>query len=86
MEPKIGLIGYYNVRFYLILKSEEDHVKFNYLANRIDSGEAIMMRSIYAWCDNQGIIYKTKFMYRKDFSLKANLWNLYSYMRGKLER
>ena len=54
--------------------------------NRIDSGEAIVIRSIYDWCDNQGITYKTKFMYRKDFSLKANLWNFYTYMRGKLER
>ncbi|MGL6197306.1 MAG: hypothetical protein ACRC3H_00075 [Lachnospiraceae bacterium] len=55
MEPKIGIIGYYNVRFYLILRSEEDHAKFNYLAIRIDSGEAMRMQSIYDWCDNQGI-------------------------------
>ena len=31
--------------------------------------------------DAHKIPFATKFKYRKDFPLKANIWNLYSYFR-----
>ena len=38
------------------------------------------------WCHCYQIPFKTKFTYRKDFSFRVNLWNLYSYCRFKIER
>ena len=81
----IVAIRYYNVWFYLHLQSESDVVKFSYLSKRIDAGENFRMRDIHRWCTEQKIKYKTKYVYRKDFPVTANLWNLYSYIRSKIE-
>ncbi len=86
MEKQEVAIRYYNVWFYLHLKNELDEMKIIYLTNRIETGEQLFMRDIYKWCVSQGISYKTKFVYRKDFPLKANLWNFYSYIRGRIEQ
>ena len=82
----IVAIHYYNVWFYLYLQSELDMVKFSYLSKRIDAGESFRMTDIHRWCAVQKIKYKTKFVYRKDFPVKANLWNFYSYIRSKIEK
>lgn len=82
---KIVVIRYYNVWFYLHVNSEQDMVKISYLTDRIDAGKQMVMKDIYQWCQGHGIKYNTKYVYRKDFSIWANLWNLYSYMRMKLE-
>lgn len=76
---------YYNVLFYLFFKTGIDDLKRQCLINRIDSGDSIRMRQIRDWCEYHQISFKTKFIYRKDFSFKANLWNLYSYSRFKIE-
>ena len=85
MKTVIASIRYYNVWFYLYLRSEQDLLKYAYLEKRIKMGEAIQMKEIFGWCKAQGVHHKTKFQYRKDFSLKANIWNFYSYIRGKME-
>ena len=74
----IVAIRYYNVWFYLHLQSELDAAKFSYLLKRIDAGESFRMADIHRWCAAQKIKYRTKFVYRKDFSITANLWNFYS--------
>ena len=79
-------IRYYNVWFYLKLRSDQDVLKYTYLARRIKAGESLLMKDIFSWCKAQGIQYKTRFRYRKDFPLKANLWNFWSYLRGKAEK
>ena len=81
----IVAIRYYNVWFYLHLQSELDVMKYSYLLKRIEAGDSFRMRDIYKWCAIQKIKYRTKFVYRKDFTVKANFWNLYSYVRWKLE-
>lgn len=85
MEKKIVAIRYYNVWFYLYVNSEQDMVKISYLTDRIDAREQVIMKVIYQWCKGHGIKYNTKFVYRKDFPLKANIWNFYSYIRSKIE-
>ena len=82
----IVAIRYYNVWFYLHLQSELDVVKFSYLLKRIEAGEKILMKDLFNWCTRQGIEVKTKFIYRRDFPVKANLWNFYSYIRGILSK
>ena len=86
-NTKMGIVAirYYNVWFYLHLQSELDVVKFSYLSKRIEAGDSFRMRDIHKWCAMQKIKYRTKFVYRKDLPVTANLWNLYSYVRSKIE-
>lgn len=87
-NTKMGIVAirYYNVWFYLHLQSEADVVKFSYLSKRIESGDSLRMRDIHKWCAMQKIKYRTKFVYRKDFPVTANVWNFYSYVRSKIEK
>lgn len=82
---EVVLIRYYNVLFYLFFRLGIDDFKIQCLVNRIDTGESIRMKQIQEWCHCHQIPFKTKFIYRKDFPLKANLWNLYSYGRFKID-
>lgn len=82
---KVVLIRYYNVLFYLFFRVGIDDFKRQCLVNRIDAGEDMRMRQIQEWCHYHQISFKTRFIYRKDFELRANLWNLYSYFRFKIE-
>ena len=62
-----------------------DDFKRQCLVNWIKSGENLRMKQIQEWCHWHQIPVKTKFFYRKDFPVKANLWNLYSYSRFKID-
>ena len=84
VTEEIVLLRYYNVLFYLFFKTGMDDFKKQCLINRIDAGESMRMKQIQDWCHSHQILFKTKFVYRKDFSLRANLWNLYSYSRFKI--
>lgn len=81
----VETIQYYNVRFYLMLKDEREHRWFSFLERRIMAGERMVMKDIYGWCVSHGVQYRTRFCYRPDFPVMANLWNLYSYLRGKID-
>lgn len=81
----VVLIRYYNVLFYLFFKKGIDDFKRQCLVNRIDSGESMRMKQMRDWCYCHQIPFKTRFVYRKDFEFKANLWNLYSYCRFLLD-
>lgn len=80
-KEEVVLIRYYNVLFYLFFRAGIDDFKKQCLINRIDAGESVRMKQIQEWCHCHQIPFKTQFIYRKDFPLKANLWNLYSYGR-----
>lgn len=84
-KEEIVLIRYYNVLFYLVFKGGIDDFNRQCLVNRINTGESIRMKQIQKWCHYHQITYRTRFIYKKDFPLKANLWNLYSYIRFLLE-
>ncbi len=84
-SSEVVLVGYYNVLFYLIFKVGLDEYKKNILIDRINSGEKMMMKDICKWCNVHEVPFKMKFIYRKDFSIMANLWNLYSFYRFKWE-
>lgn len=79
------LIRYYNVLFFLRFKVGIDDIKKDILLERIRSGENMKMKDISSWCQSQEVLFFMKFIYRKDFSIAANLWNLYSYSRFRLE-
>ena len=83
---EIVLIRYYNIFFYLSFQVGKDDFNRGYLAKQIDDGVIMNMKQIAGWCDVHYIPFITKFKYRKDFPLKANLWNLYSYSRFLFKR
>ena len=62
-----------------------DEYKKDIFVDRINSGEKMMMNDIYGWCKRHQVPFWTKFVYRRDFSIAANIWNLYSYCRFKWE-
>lgn len=80
---EIVLIRYYNVLFYLFFEVGIDDFKRQCLVNRIGSGEPIRMKKIQEWCHCHQIPFKTRFVYRREFPFKSNLWNMYSYIRFK---
>lgn len=84
-DCKVYRIRYYNVWFYLFAKTEMDEYKINILGEHIDMGDSMMMKDIHCWCTRQNIRYRTKFKYRKEYPILANIWNLYSYFRFKFE-
>lgn len=83
---EIVLIRYYNVLFYLSFQVGEDDFNRSYLVKQIDAGVIMNMKEIADWCERHQIPFITKFKYRKDFPIKANLWNLYSYGRFLIEK
>ena len=84
-EKEIISVQYYNVVFYMMFRREIDTLKQNALSVWIKRGSSIRMKDIYGWCISQNVSVRMKYMYRKDFSLSANLWNLISYWKFKLE-
>lgn len=82
---ELVLVGYYNVLFYLRFRVDLDEYKKELFIERIKNGEQMMMKDIYGWCKKHQIPFKTRFFYRRDFSILANFWNLYSYCRFKCE-
>lgn len=85
-KKEIVSVRYYNVLFYLFFKIDSDSIKKQCLIERIEAGEQLNMKQIYGWCQKQQVPVITRFRYRSDFSVWANLWNLYSYCRFKIER
>lgn len=79
-------IRYYNVVFGLLLQSEVDKVAFEYMVERIRAGESFKLQMIVSWCESHAIEYYYRFIYRKDYPLRANIWNLYSYYRFRIEQ
>lgn len=79
-------IKYFNVIFYLLAETEMDYYKINLLGERIGHGASVRMRDIHIWCLRQNIRYNTRFKYRVDYPVRANIWNFYSYCRFIMEK
>ncbi|MCM1284508.1 MAG: hypothetical protein NC242_12900 [Roseburia sp.] len=84
-EGMVKVIGYYNVRFYLYLRDERERHCFSCLEARVSAGERMLMKDIYGWCAGHGIRCRARFFYRPDFPVMANIWNFYSYLRGRID-
>lgn len=78
-------IRYYNVLFFLTYDKKKDAFKMEKLIERVNAGEQMTMKSLANWCRSQQIYFTTQFIYRKDFPIKANIWNFYPYCRFKRE-
>ena len=78
-------IRYFNVWFYLFAETEMDDYKINMLGESINTGNLMKMKDIHWWCIRHNIKYKVIFKYRKEYPVQANIWNLYTYCRFRLE-
>ncbi len=76
-----AIIRYYNVEFCLHMQNENDSLNVKCFMQNISKD--IRMKDIFNWCKAHSIVCTTKFKYRKDFPITANLWNFYSYMRAR---
>ena len=79
---RVGVIQYYNVLFIMELLSDKD---IWYLEQWINGTNNSNMKDIHRWCRLHFIKYHTVFVYMKEYPLKANIWNVYSYIRWKIE-
>ena len=85
-KHRIYIVKYYNVLFYLIANSEQDMYKIELFGERIVDERSVKMKDIHMWCLRQDIHYETKFKYRRECPVQANIWNFYSYCRFILEK
>lgn len=75
---------YHNVVFRTEIKTEFELAKAQcLLAHTWNRG--ITMEGIASWCKAQGIKYSSRFYWKSNYSVLANLWNLYSYIRFKIK-
>ena len=81
-RKRVGVIQYYNVLFIMELMTDKDIWCMEQLSNGI---KRIYMKDIHEWCRLHSIEYQTVFVYRKEYSLVANIWNAYSYLRWRVE-
>ena len=80
---QLGVIQYYNVLFIMELVSDKDIWALEQWMNGINN---IYMKDIHNWCRIHFVKYHTVFVYRKEYPVKANIWNGYSYIRWRMER
>ena len=80
---RVGVIQYYNVLFIMELVSDKDIWSLEQWMNGINN---IYMKDIHNWCRIHFVKYHTVFVYRKEYPVKANIWNGYSYIRWRMER
>lgn len=78
---RMVIVKYYNVLFYMLFRVGIDNLKVDCLIQMVDEGTDLWMRTLYDWCQKQHVPLKMKFKYRQDYSIKVNIWNLYSYCR-----
>lgn len=78
-------IRYYNVMFTLQIRTEMDRITFGYFSERIMAGEIFKMKMIASWCESHEVAYSYRFRYRKEYPIRANMWNFYSYCRFRVE-
>lgn len=79
------LLGYYNVEFYMALRGDTDKENITYFLDRIGANKQGVMSAIYEWCYYHNIKVVTQFRWIDRFSISANIWNYYSYLRAKRE-
>ena len=80
---RVGVIQYYNVLFIMELLSDKD---IWYLEQWVNGMNNMYMKDIHNWCRLHFIKYHTVFVYMKEYPVKANIWNGYSYIRWRMEQ
>ena len=72
-----------NTIFHLYARDEGELSKIETFLRNIRGIKPLGLNDINIWCNRQGILYVTKFHYRKDFSLWFNMKYYYLYFLQK---
>ena len=78
MKQYVIEVRYYNVSIYVMMDEEKDAFLVPYL-KKLLKREKISLSLILEWCENHGLKTRTRFFYRKDFPVKANILNFLTY-------
>lgn len=73
-----------NTIFHLYARNEFELSKIETFLHNVRSIRRLGLNDIYLWCNHQGILYFTKFNYRRDSSVWFNLKSYYLYSCQKL--
>lgn len=71
-------VNYFNVCFYLLF-NEENKYLVEYLDSFLDG--KIFLKDIEDWAKTHSIPYRMKFRYKREYPIRANIWNFYTYIR-----
>ncbi|MDD6482326.1 MAG: hypothetical protein PUF65_08715 [Lachnospiraceae bacterium] len=74
-----------NTVFYLYVSDERDLSKIATFTRNLKKIREIGLNDIYMWCNRQGIAYRTRFHYRKEFSLLENMIAYIRYSQQKIK-
>ena len=72
-----------NTIFHMYARDEGELSKIETFLRNIRGIKRLGLNDIYIWYNRQGILYVTKFHYRKDFSLWFNMKSYYLYFLQK---
>ena len=78
---EIVLVGYYNVLFYLIFRVGLVKYKKNILIDRISSGEEMMVKEIYSWCQNSRCCWNADSFIGRIFQ-SQRIYGIYIHIAG----
>lgn len=84
-KEKVVSIGCGNVVFYLMLQSDFEWNKFQYLADKIEKGFPLKIPDLFGWCNAQNISYISRYRYMKNYSVGINMINFFFYLRCRMQ-
>ena len=61
-----------NTIFQILVHNEHELTKLEIFMGNIKTVKHLSIKDIYNWCNRQGFSYRTRFNYRKEFSLWKN--------------
>ncbi|MCR4955491.1 MAG: hypothetical protein K6A30_02245 [Lachnospiraceae bacterium] len=85
MEKNIVEVKYYNVSVFISINPEKDEYLMPYLRRIVRDSESVTLKTILNWCKNHGLEAETKFNWRKDFPMTANVFNYFTYRHALRE-
>ena len=79
------LIGCPNKIFQILVQNEHALTKLEIFMGNIKTVKHLSIKDIYNWCNRQGFSYRTRFNYRKEFSLWKNVKSYFNYSSVKMK-
>ena len=84
MKKMIVDLIYFNVIFRTVAKNETDVTNLLQFANYTRE-HGTTMKHMSTWLNGHGLEYTIRFKWNWNYPLTANLWNLFSFIRFKIE-
>ena len=80
METTVTPIIYHNVLLCLLAETDAERYQITIFERQLREGRILLrLESVSDWCRAHKIRLESHFVWRKDYPLSANVWNLLSY-------